>query len=698
MSSAKIFLNPHRGMGLWRFSGLLFFLGIFTQTFAAITIGTKTQLNQNPGGSSQTWSHNQNTGSDRTLLVVITMSNTVNFSSVTYAGTAMTQVRNQEMGALSQRQAMYVLQAPATGANNIVASYSGNQWSSTSLFAVSFTGAGGVDVHGGNGLSNTPHAQSLTIAANSVIYASGVGNNAASTYDIAGSNRSLEFQHNSNKQVAGALSSTGLSAGVIGVSTKSGSGTLTNSRIAILESASNTAPTISIDASTLAYTENVAATQVDIAATSSDADGDADWNTGTLVVQITASNEAADELSILDNVVGTINTSGTNLQDGATVIGTLSSSEGTVTNGTALTITFNSNATNALVQEVVQSIHYRNTSDVPSTSNRTVTYTVTDANAGSNNDARVMSVASVNDAPTISIDASTLAYTENAAATQVDVAATSSDADGDADWNTGTLVVQITASNEVADELSILDNVVGTINTSGTNLQDGATVIGTLSSSEGTVTNGTALTITFNSNATNALVQEVVQSIHYRNTSDVPSTSNRTVTYTVTDANAGSNNDARVISVASVNEDPTISIDASTLAYTENAAATQVDVAAASSDADGDADWNTGTLVVQITASNEAADELSILDNVVGTINTSGTNLQDGATVIGTLSSSEGTVTNGTALTITFNSNATNALVQEVVQSNSLPQYLRCSKHLQPHGDLYGYRCQRGEQ
>ena len=183
-----------------------------------------------------------------------------------------------------------------------------------------------------------------------------------------------------------------------------------------------------------------------------------------------------------------------------------------------------------------------------------MTYTVTDANAGSNNDARVISVASVNDAPTISIAASTLAYTENAAATQVDVAAASSDADGDADWNTGTLVVQITASNEVADELSILDNVVGTINTSGTNLQDGATVIGTLSSSEGTVTNGTALTITFNSNATNTLVQEVVQSIHYRNTSGTPGTSNRTVTYTVTDANAGGNNDARVISVNAVNE------------------------------------------------------------------------------------------------------------------------------------------------
>lgn len=201
----------------------------------AIVIGNKTQANQNPGGNTQTWSHNQNTGSDRTLLVVITMVNTVNFSSVTYGGNAMTQVRNDNITNLSQRQAMYILQNPPTGSNNIVANYSAAQWNSTSMFAVSFTGAGGVDVHGFNGLSGTPHSRTLNIVANSVIYATGISNNAMSNYSIGGSTRTLEFQHNTNKQVGGALSTIGLSAGVTDVTTKVVWGDVTNSRIAILE-------------------------------------------------------------------------------------------------------------------------------------------------------------------------------------------------------------------------------------------------------------------------------------------------------------------------------------------------------------------------------------------------------------------------------------------------------------------------------
>ncbi|VAW58144.1 hypothetical protein MNBD_GAMMA11-855, partial [hydrothermal vent metagenome] len=123
----------------------------------------------------------------------------------------------------------------------------------------------------------------------------------------------------------------------------------------------NTSPAITIDNADLAYSENSTITQIDSTATLNDADGDADWNSGTLVAQITANNEAADELSIADNVVGNINTSGINLRDNVTTIGTLSAAEGTVTNGTALTITFNASATNALVQQVLRAIHYRNT-------------------------------------------------------------------------------------------------------------------------------------------------------------------------------------------------------------------------------------------------------------------------------------------------------------------------------------------------
>ena len=60
--------------------------------------------------------------------------------------------------------------------------------------------------------------------------------------------------------------------------------------------------------------------------------------------------------------------------------------------------------------------------------------------------AEVLSSTPANTAPTISIDNTNLTYTENAAAMQIDSAATLTDADGDADWNGGALVAQITAN------------------------------------------------------------------------------------------------------------------------------------------------------------------------------------------------------------------------------------------------------------
>ncbi|SMO88302.1 DUF4347 domain-containing protein, partial [Gracilimonas mengyeensis] len=178
---------------------------------------------------------------------------------------------------------------------------------------------------------------------------------------------------------------------------------LDNFQVANLGAPVNDNPTISIDNTKLAFTEGDAAAQIDPAGTVNDPNGDAEWNGGTLQAQITANNEAGDEISISDtDGDGTaITVSGTNIFANATDIGDLSVSGGVVTNGTALTITFDADATNAIVQEVLQSLRYRNTSDNPGTSNRTVTLTATDKNAGSNNDTRTISVATTNDAPVL---------------------------------------------------------------------------------------------------------------------------------------------------------------------------------------------------------------------------------------------------------------------------------------------------------
>ncbi|MCT7655931.1 hypothetical protein MBH78_17570 [Oceanimonas sp. NS1] len=118
-----------------------------------------------------------------------------------------------------------------------------------------------------------------------------------------------------------------------------------------------------------------------------------------------------------------------------------------------------------------------------------------------------------------------LAYTEGSAATQIDGAATISDAE----WNGGTLSVQITGNAEAGDRLSIVDSDGdGTaITISGTNIFANGVDIGDLSTSGGIVTGGTQLTITFDADATNANVQEVLQSMRFDSTTDDPGTSNR---------------------------------------------------------------------------------------------------------------------------------------------------------------------------
>ena len=271
----------------------------------------------------------------------------------------------------------------------------------------------------------------------------------------------------------------------------------------------------------------------------------------------------------------------------------------------------------------------------------------------------IKNATAANATPTISIDNAALSYTENGTAIQIDSAATLSDSDGDSDWNGGTLVAQITANNEAADELSIPDNVVGSINTSGTNLLNGATVIGTLSASEGTVTNGTALTITFNSNATNALVQQTLRAIHYQNTSNDPGTSNRTITLTATDKNAGSNNDTRTIAVTSVNDEPALTATGSNPTFTESGAAASLFSGAAASTIESGQTVSGMTLTVTNLAdgSNERlnADGTAI----VLTNGTSGTTTTNSLSYSVSVSGSTATVTlSGGTLSTAAHTNA----------------------------------------
>lgn len=203
-----------------------------------------------------------------------------------------------------------------------------------------------------------------------------------------------------------------------------------------------------------------------------------------------------------------------------------------------------------------------------------------------------ITVNAVNDAPTLTGTAQTLAYTENAAATPIDTAVVVADADSPASFNSGYLQAQITTNGAAEDQLTIINqgNGVGQIGVSGSNVSYGGVVIGTIDGVANGV-NGASLKISLNSNASVAATQALARDIAYSNSSDNPSTSSRTVTYTINDGgNTGgaalSATRTATINITAVDDPATLTMSATATNYIENDSNFYVDAGLTLSDPD----------------------------------------------------------------------------------------------------------------
>lgn len=113
--------------------------------------------------------HTQNSGTDRLLVVVVFYVNTKNCTGVTWNGVALTKNRtvvNNNAGAAVQYDIWYLANA-AAGNFNLVYTFDVGGGNCTSLLT-SFTGATGVTSLT-TAAANTPHSQSITISAGSMI-------------------------------------------------------------------------------------------------------------------------------------------------------------------------------------------------------------------------------------------------------------------------------------------------------------------------------------------------------------------------------------------------------------------------------------------------------------------------------------------------------------------------------------------------
>ncbi|MDQ1682976.1 MAG: hypothetical protein QOH99_1517, partial [Frankiaceae bacterium] len=172
----------------------------------------------------------------------------------------------------------------------------------------------------------------------------------------------------------------------------------------------------------------------------------------------------------------------------------------------------------------------------PGTSPDTFTYTL---NGGSTATVSV-AVTCAADPPDVTTSAGSLAYTENDPATPIDAGVTVTDPDAGAMITSAT--VAITANFVAGQDVLALAGLHVPI-TAGPQIGNTLTLSGT---------------------ATPAAYQAALRDVTYRNTSEGPSTSPRTVTFTVTDETALSDSATRGITVAGVNDPPTAVDDTGT--------------------------------------------------------------------------------------------------------------------------------------
>lgn len=180
----------------------------------ALTKGNTTSDRRIPSASSYSFSHNQNTGSDGHLFVVIACPATT-VSSVTYGGNSMTLVQRRSTS-YSTDWTVWELDAPPTGSNTVAVTMASANYNGVSTFVVSFTGCSGVGNTAYNGTPSTTTTASITISNNSIIIGASIGgNNTGANMEIPqGTARTLEWNDNINNFTWGAVSPT-LSSGSV---------------------------------------------------------------------------------------------------------------------------------------------------------------------------------------------------------------------------------------------------------------------------------------------------------------------------------------------------------------------------------------------------------------------------------------------------------------------------------------------------
>ncbi|MBJ7552381.1 DUF4347 domain-containing protein [Marinomonas ostreistagni] len=296
--------------------------------------------------------------------------------------------------------------------------------------------------------------------------------------------------------------------------------------------------------------------------TLTDADSPASFDSGYLLASITTNKNASqDQLSFSSSGEVSLagNTSGSNVSVNGTVIGTLAND---IAVGNDLRVDFNSDATVTRVQTLLQSLIYTNVSNIPSNEDRTVSISVYDDTGASSDTATVtVSVVSTNEAPVFTNVDGTPTFIEGGSAVVLDDNMSISDPElNELDsYSDASLTVQRSGGANA-------DDIYGSSGTLSLLTEGAMFDVGNITIGEVTTNSAGRLVLTFNANATQALVDAALQQISYSNSSDLPD-SDVQLSLSFNDGNSGSqgsgnnltdSDDVINITITPVNDAPTI--------------------------------------------------------------------------------------------------------------------------------------------
>jgi hypothetical protein len=420
-------------------------------------------------------------------------------------------------------------------------------------------------------------------------------------------------------------------------------------------------PVVTLPALTVAYSTLSGVQQLDGNATVQHP-GSPFLGGGTLTASWAANGNASDQLSILaSGGAPGVSVNGSTLSYLGSVVGTFSGGA----NGTALVASFNSMATPAAAQAILQSLAYSNPLPNPSTALRLLSVVVDDGQGASSVPAEMtVVIEQVDDPPVLSLPSGGLTYLQNAGVVVIDPLTTTTDATNSS-FPSGVLEVQFTIGATADDQLVVTSqgNGAGQIGVSGTTVSYGGTAIGVVT---GPGSQTSPLLVLLNGNATIAATQALARQISMLNAASRPIVGPRTVQYVLTDGQGGiSLPVTTVVTVQDVDLPPVVTLPSVPATWEEGSAPIAIDAAATIVDTDSSS--LVGGFLSVTLSDGQTGDMLGIATQGVsaGQVGISGSTVLVGGVAIGTFSGGSGT----TPLLISLTSQSTPTNVEAVLQA-----------------------------